>query len=353
MTHFATLALATLLAALAGAAEAAAPPSEARLLRFPDIHGDFVVFVYAGDLWRAPVQGGPALRLTSHPGLELFPKISPDGEWIAFSAQSSGSRQVYVMPSRGGEPRQLTFYNDVGPMPPRGGWDDWVLGWTADGKILVRMNRVPWSERIGRYYLVDPKGGLETPLALPEGGGASLSPDGTKIAYCPVGREFRTWKRTRGGQAQDVWIYDFKANRSERLTDFPGTDNFPMWAGHTIYFTSDREHTLNIFAYDLDTRQTRKITQFDEYDVLWPSLGPDAIVFMNGGYLYRLDLASEQTSRIPITLSVDATTPHFKKVAKFVSAADLSPSGARVPPSWVNCLYHRFGELPAIDQPVA
>jgi tricorn protease len=342
----APFALAALLAAPAAAADAPAP-MDARLLRFPDIHGDFVVFVYAGDLWRVPVQGGPALRLTSHPGLELFPKISPDGEWIAFSAQYSGSRQVYVMPSRGGEPRQLTFYNDVGPMPPRGGWDDWVLGWTAGGKILVRMNRVPWSERMGRYYLVDPRGGLETPLPLPEGGGASLSPDGTKIAYCPVGREFRTWKRTRGGQAQDIWIYDFKANRSERLTDFPGTDNFPMWAGHTVYFTSDREHTLNIFAYDLDTRKTRKITRFDEYDVLWPSLGPGAIVFMNGGYLYKLDLATEQTSRIPITLSVDATTPHFQKVAKFVSAADLSPSGARA-------VFEARGEIfsvPAKDGP--
>jgi tricorn protease len=346
VTLLASLALAALLAAPAATAETPTA-SEARLLRFPDIHGDFVVFVYAGDLWRAPVKGGPALRLTSHPGLELFPKISPDGEWIAFSAQYSGSRQVYVMPSRGGEPRQLTFYNDVGPMPPRGGWDDWVLGWTADGKILVRMNRVPWSERIGRYYLVDPRGGLETPLPLPEGGGASLSPDGTKIAYCPIGREFRTWKRTRGGQAQDIWLYDFKANRSERLTDFPGTDNFPMWAGHTIYFTSDREHTLNIFAYDLDTRKTRKITQFDEYDVLWPSLGQGAIVFMNGGYLYKLDLASEETSRIPITLSVDATTPHFDKVAKFVTAADLSPSGARA-------VFEARGEIfsvPAKDGP--
>jgi tricorn protease len=324
-----TLFLAALLLAPPAGASEAPPASDARLLRFPDIHGDFVVFVYGGDLWRAPVAGGAALRLTSDPGLELFPKISPDGRSIAFSAEYSGSRQVYVMPSEGGEPRQLTFYTDVGAMPPRAGWDDWVMGWTADGKILVRMNRVPWSQRMGRYYLVDPRGGLETPLVLPEGGSASLSPDGARIAYCPVDREFRTWKRTRGGRAQDVWIYDFKANRSERLTDHPGTDNFPMWAGHTVYFTSDRDHTLNLFALDLETRRTRKLTSFDEYDVLWPSLGPGAIVFMNGGYLYTLDLASEKTSRIPISLSVDSTTPGFKEVAKFVTAAGLSPSGAR------------------------
>jgi tricorn protease len=320
---------------LAGAAATTAGaqngPPEGRLLRFPDIHRDFVVFVYAGDIWRVPSSGGAALRLTSHSGLELFPKISPDGQWIAFNAEYTGTRQVYVMPAWGGAPRQLTFYNDVGPMPPRGGWDDWVMGWTPEGKILVRMNRVPWSERMGRYFVVDPQGGLETPLELPEGGSASLSADGRKIAYTPIDREFRTWKRTRGGRAQDVWIYDFAAHRSERLTDYPGTDNFPMWSGDTIYFTSDREHTLNLFAYDLKTKATRQVTTFKEYDVLWPSLGPGSIVFMNGGYLHRLDLASGQAARIPITLgaALDTAAPQFKDVRATIQAASLSPSGAR------------------------
>ncbi len=323
--------LSILAATLAAAAGAEGGPPEARLLRFPDIHGDFVVFVYAGDIWRAPVSGGPALRLTSHEGLELFPKISPDGMWIAFCAEYTGSRQVYVMPSWGGEPRQLTFYTDVGPMPPRGGWDDWVLGWTRDGKILVRMNRTPWGQRMGRYFLVDPAGGLETAIPLPEGGSASFSPDGKKLAYCPVDREFRTWKRTRGGRAQDVWIYDLEIRRSRRVTDDPATDNFPMWSGGTIYFTSDREHTLNLYAFDVGSGATRKVTRFDEYDVLWPSLGPDAIVFMNGGYLYRMGLDDEKPARIPIALGADLAlaVPHFKDVREFVGDADLSPTGAR------------------------
>jgi len=325
---------------LAAAALAAAPvraaetgPPEGRLLRFPDIHRDFVVFVYGGDIWRAPSAGGPAFRLTSHAGLELFPRISPDGQWIAFSAEYTGTRQVYVMPAWGGPPRQLTFYNDVGPMPPRGGWDDWVMGWTPEGKILVRMNRVPWNNRMGRYFVVDPKGGLETPLVLPEGGSASLSADGTKIAYTPVDREFRTWKRTRGGRAQDIWIYDFVANRSERLTSDPATDNFPMWSGDTVYFTSDRERTLNIYALDLRSKAVRRVTAFTEYDVLWPSLGPGGIVFMNGGYLYRLDLATEKAERIPITLgaAIDTLAPHFKDVVPGVlGRLDLSPTAQRV-----------------------
>jgi tricorn protease len=316
---------------LASAGEPGNGPPEARLLRFPDIHGDFVVFVYAGDIWRAPVTGGPALRLTSHEGLELFPKISPDGRWIAFSAEYTGSRQVYVMPSWGGEPKQLTFYADVGPMPPRGGWDDWVLGWTRDGRILVRMNRTPWGQRMGRYFLVDPAGGLETPLPLPEGGSASFSPDGKELAYCPVDREFRTWKRTRGGRTQDVWIYDLENRRSRRLTDDPGTDNFPMWSSDTIYFVSDRDGTLNLYAASAAGGAARKLTRFDEFDVLWPSLGPGAIVFMNGGYLYRLGLEDETPVRIPIDLGSDlaSAVPRFKDVREFVGEADLSPTGAR------------------------
>ena len=320
-----------LAASFAAPAQAESPSDEARLLRFPDIHRDFVVFVHAGDLWRVAVEGGIARRLTAHEGLELFPKISPDGEWIAFTAEYTGSRQVFVMPAEGGASRQLTFYNDVGAMPPRGGWDNWILDWTREGKILVRMNRTPWGVRMGRYFLVDPEGGLETPLALPEGGSASPSPDGNKLAYCPVSREFRTWKRTRGGRAQDIWIYDFTANRSTRLTDSPATENFPMWSEKTIYFTSDAEYTLNLYAVDAAGGETRRLTEFDEFDVLWPSLGPEAIVFMNGGYLYRFGLDDERAERIPVQIDTEMplTVTHFKQVEEFIDGATLSPSGAR------------------------
>lgn len=306
--------------------------SEARLLRFPDIHRDFVVFVYGGDLWRVASTGGTARQLTSFDGQELFPKISHDGQWIAFSAEHSGSRQVWVMPAAGGTARQLTYYTDVGPMPPRGGWDNWIQGWTPDGKILVRMNRTPYGRRVGRYFLVDPNGGLETPLALPEGGTASLSADGKRLAYTPKGREFRTWKRTRGGRAQDIWIYDLEANQSERLTTDPGTDNFPMWAGEKIYFTSDRGDTLNLFSFDLSSRAIEQVTRFDTWDVLWPSLGPESIVFMNGGYLHRLDLASGESTQLEIHVqsALPHTVPRFVDLSQNLEGTSISPSGARV-----------------------
>jgi len=305
---------------------------EARLLRFPHIHQNQIVFVYAGDLWKVATTGGVARRLTSHIGMELFPHFSPDGKWIAFSAEYSGTRQVYVMPAEGGEPRRLTFYPDVGPMPPRGGWDYQILDWTPDSKkILFRGNRLPQGARLGKYFTVDLDGNFPEELPIPEGALASFSPDGKKIAYNRISREFRTWKRYRGGRAQDVWLYDLEKNKIEQITKFKGTDNFPLWVENQIYFTSDRENKLNLYAYDLTSKQTKKVTNHTEYDVLWPSRGADGIVYENGGYIYRLDPATGKSHQIHIQIYDDKlqTIPYYKNVTKFINYFGLSPSGKR------------------------
>jgi tricorn protease len=137
--------------------------SQTKLLRFPDIRGDRVVFTYAGDLWTAPSSGGSAVRLTSHPGVEVFGKFSPDGKWIAFTGQYDGDEQVYVVPTSGGEPRQLTFYPAKGPLAPRWGWDNQVFGWTKDSKrIIFRSLRDSWSLPIARLFSVSIDGGPST-----------------------------------------------------------------------------------------------------------------------------------------------------------------------------------------------
>jgi tricorn protease len=325
------------LALVASAVSVSAQEKLSRLLRQPDIHGDLVAFVYAGDLWLASAKGGDARRLTSDEGMEYFPKFSPDGRWIAFTGDYSGSRQVFVISVDGGAPRQLTFYNDVGPLPPRGGIDNRILDWTPDGKnILFLPHRVPWSDRMARPYVVPAAGGMETPLAIPEGGGGMYSPDGKKLVYTPIEREFRTWKRYRGGRAQDVWIYDLVANKSEQITNNPYTDNQPVWIGDTIYFTSDRPEDgakeagrLNLYAYDLKSRQTRKVTSHTDYDVLWPSADKTQVVYENGGYLYRFD--GQKSERIPIRVYGDFrnTLPYFKNVKDNIESYSLSPSAAR------------------------
>ncbi|HEX8618362.1 MAG TPA: PDZ domain-containing protein, partial [Thermoanaerobaculia bacterium] len=308
-----------------------------RLLRQPDIHGDTVAFVYAGDIWLASTNGGDARRLTSDEGMEYFPKFSPDGRSIAFTGDYSGSRQVFVISVDGGAPRQLTFYNDVGALPPRGGIDNRVLDWTPDGKnILFLPHRVPWNDRMARPYIVPAAGGMETPLAIPEAGGGMYSPDGTKLVYTPIEREFRTWKRYRGGRAQDVWIYDLAANRSEQITTNQYTDNQPVWIGNTIYFTSDRPEgnakeagKLNLYAYDIASKQTRKVTNHTDFDVLWPSADRNQIVYEAGGYLYRF--ANGQSARIPIRVYGDFrnTLPYHRNVRENIDWFTISPTGAR------------------------
>jgi tricorn protease len=306
--------------------------ADTRLLRLPDIQGDRVAFVYGGDIYTVSAQGGIAQRLTSHEGQELYPKFSPDGRWIAYSAEYSGTRQVWVMPATGGEPRQLTFYNDVGPMPPRGGTDYRVLDWTPDGEhILVRANRTPYGERDGVPMLVPFAGGMEKPLGPPETGGGMLSEDGRSYVYTPIDREFRTWKRHRGGRAQNVWTFDLVNNTSRQLTDFIGTDHQPMWLDGRIYFVSDRDYTLNLYSMDTDGGNVRKVTEFDDFDVLWPSSDRRRVVFENGGYLWLHDPAAGETRQIPIEVRGDRphTLPAFKNVSRQIESFGIAPGGER------------------------
>jgi len=323
-----------LMLALAGAPAGAprAADEGTRLLRFPDVSRTHITFVYAGDIYLVGREGGTAQRLTAHEGLELYPKFSPDGRWIAFSAEYSGTRQVHVIPAAGGTPRQLTYYSDVGPMPVRGGTDYRVLDWTPDGKqVLVRANRVPFDERGGRPYLVPVEGGLETPLVIPESGAGSLSPDGTEFAYTPIDRDFRSWKRYRGGRAQDVWVYDLARNASRQLTDFAGSDHQPAWVGDTIYFASDRTPTLNLYAVSPRGGAARAVTDFSDFDVLWPSGGPDAVVFEQGGWIWRHDAGASGAVKVPVRVPAEAayTLPVWKNVAAQIESFSLAPGGER------------------------
>ncbi|MBZ0113189.1 MAG: PDZ domain-containing protein [Thermoanaerobaculia bacterium] len=310
-----------------------APEGLTRLLRMPDIEGDTVSFVYGGDIWVVDRNGGEARRLTSDAGLEIFPKLSPDGKTVAFSAEYGGNRQLYTLPIAGGDLRQLTWYNDVGPMPPRGGWDYRVLDWTPDGQRIVFLgNRLPWGPRMTRPFTIDASGGMETPLGPPESGGGMLSPDGTQFVYTPISREYRTWKRYRGGRAQDVWVWDIGSKKAERKTSFIGTDNQPLWVADTLYFTSDRSGTLNLWSLGPGATEPTQVTFHQTWDVLWPSAGRDAIVYEAGGWIWRFEPSSGETRRIPIRAAADfgSALPQWRNVVGNLASASISPTGSRV-----------------------
>lgn len=304
-----------------------------KLLRFPDIHGDRVVFCYGGDLWTADAAGGTATRLTAHPGLELFPKFSPDGRHIAFTGQYDGDEQVYVIPATGGVPEQLTFYPALGPLPPRWGYDNHVYDWSADGRsILFRSSRYSYDLGDQKLFLVSVDGGLPEALPMPETGAGDLSPDGKQVVYSPLFRDFRTWKRYEGGWAQELYVFDIASHETRRITDHPRADRDPMWVGDSIYFTSDRDGVSNLYRHRLAGGQVDKLTEHRTWDVRWPSDdGSSRIVYESDGELRVYDLGRGRDTAISIDVPDDglATRPVRVSAAGSVENFNLSPRGKR------------------------
>lgn len=294
------------------------------MLRYPDIHRDTIVFVYAGDLWSVPASGGDARRLTSHEGYELFPRFSPDGTTIAFTAEYEGNSDVYTIPAAGGEPRRLTWH----PLFDR------VTGWTPDGRIVFRSKRSSAIQTFDRLFTLAPEGGVPVELPLPAGAMNAFSPDMSKIAYNRTATETFYWKRYRGGMQSHIAIYDFKTHAYEEIPHGDAAELFPMWFRDSIFFVSDRDGMMNLYRYDVASRAIRQLTQYKEYDIKWPSLAADGsgrIVYENGGALYVYDIARETSTRVPVRVHTDAPAAHRAtiNVKKWLQTIALSPSGAR------------------------
>lgn len=322
-----------LLSLLAGLFFAPFASAQTKLLRFPDIHGDKVVFTYGGDLWTAATSGGLATRLTASPGLELFGKFSPDGKWIAFTGQYDGDEQVYVIPVTGGIPKQLTFYPAHGPLPPRWGYDNQVYGWTSDGKsIIFRSLRDHFSPADCQLYTVPVAGGLPVSLPMPKSGAGDLSPDGSKIAYSPLFRDFRTWKRYQGGWAEQLYIFDMKSYAAEKITEDPFTHRDPMWIGSKIYYDGDKDGKLNLYVYDVATKKTEELTHNTQWDMRWPSTDhKNQIVYELDGELNIFDIASGKSRHISIEVPDDGVRmrPSQVSAANNIEDYGLSPKGER------------------------
>jgi tricorn protease len=305
-----------------------------KLLRFPDVHGDRVVFSYGGDLWGAPLAGGTAYRLTSHPGLELFAKFSPDGEMIAFTGQYGGDEQVYVMPAAGGEPRQLTFYPATGPLPPRWGYDNQVYGWAPDGQsILHRSRRDAWDSSDATLFTVGLDGSIPEALPIPVAGAGTFAEAGGAVFYSPLFRDFRTWKRYEGGWSQDLWLFDIDEGQARQLTDHPRTDRDPMWIQGAGYFVSDRDGKLNLFRVDPESGATEQLTRHRDWDVRWASADDERrIVYELNGELRVFDVIEGTDRAIEISVPDDGLNRRIKwvDVASDIRDASLSPTGQRV-----------------------
>ncbi|MBD3218365.1 MAG: peptidase S41, partial [candidate division Zixibacteria bacterium] len=220
----------------------------------PDVHDTLVAFVYGGDIWTVNANGGVARKITFHDGEESYPKFSPAGNLIAFNGYYDGNNDVYVMNVYGGDITRVTYHPG----------SDAVVGWhPVKNKIIFRSRRFSPNTAY-RLYQVSPDGsGLED-LPIHEIYFGTFSDDGNEIVYTQVGREERNWKRYYGGTSEDLFHYDFETKELNQLTDFKGSDRFPLWIGDKVYFNSDRSYRLNIHSYDLNSGKVEQVTNHSE-----------------------------------------------------------------------------------------
>jgi tricorn protease len=300
-----------------------------RLLRHPTVSRELVAFAYAGDLWLVSRDGGQARRLTSTPGAEMDPYFSPDGSQIAFSATVAGNIDVYVVQTRGGDAKRLTYH----PGPDR------VCGWTPDGRrVVFGSGRISAPTPYFRLWTIGLDGGLPEALPMPRAFSGAYSPDGSRIAheefstaFVPAWHEASYWRNYRGGRTHPIRVMTLADHSIEKLPWTNSNDTDPMWIGNTIYFLSDRNHMVNLFAYRTDTKQLTQLTRHDDFDVMNASAGSDAIVYEQAGYVHLLDTKTGQTRRLNIEVNGDLpwARPQFKKVVSMIRNSALSPTGVR------------------------
>jgi tricorn protease len=316
--RFRTAILIGVLLCWAGVAHAA---EETPLLAHsPTLSKTHVVFAYGGYLWSVPRDGGDARQLTTggHEGLPVF---SPDGRWIAFSAMYDGNLDVFVMPAEGGEPRRLTWHPAA----------DVAVGWTPDGKrVLFYSARDAYAD-FSRLYTVPVEGGTADVLPMWRGEFAWFSPDATRIAYVPNEIWQTAWKRYRGGQTTPIYIVRLSDLALEKVPRENSNDRHPVWFGDSVYFLSDRNGAVTLFAYDTKTKAVKQVIENKGLDFKSLSAGPDALVYEQFGGIYLFDPASGKSKNVAIRIAGDlpATRPHYEQVGEKVQNAGISPSGAR------------------------
>ena len=294
-----------------------------QLLREPTISSGEIVFVYANDLWKVDREGGNAIRLTTNEGQESNPHFSFDEKWIAFSAQYDGNTDVYVIPSKGGSPRRLTWH-------PGG---DIVQGWTPEGEVMFRSSREARPTQTSKFYKVSLDGGLPEEIEIPRAAYGEISPDGKQIAYTPITSWDPEWRNYRGGQAMPIWIVDLE---TKELTRTPQPDKErhldPVWYGNKVFYLSERDFASNIWSFDPATNEEAQITSHAQFDVKSLDACQDAIVYEYGGYLHLLNPVSGSSQQLTINVMGDMNFARERwenVVGGNLRNANISPNGKR------------------------
>ncbi|MFC4722185.1 PDZ domain-containing protein [Geojedonia litorea] len=298
---------------------------DARLMTHIDMSKEHIAFVYGGDIWILARSGGQAIQLTHSPGEESFPRFSPDGTKIAFSASYNGNVDVYTMPIKGGVPHRVTYAS----------FYDRMLDWTPDGKkLLIASRREAHTPRVNELFLINAEGGLPEKLDLPYGELAKFNPDGKKLVYITKITENYPFKRYRGGLTSDILIYDMQLKKVERITTDEANDGKPTWSGNTIYYLSDNDINLrrNIWSYNTETKVSKALTKIVDFDITYFAAHNGDLVFESGGNLYLLNRGQENPQKVNVLVTSDLSLeiPMLKNVSAQLRSVSASPDGKRV-----------------------
>lgn len=290
--------------------------------RYPALHGDTLVFTAEGDLWRVSAAGGDAQRLTTHAGAETHAAISPDGQWIAYTASYEGPAEAYVMPLTGGVPKRLTWY---------GARVD-VVGWSPRGEVLVSTR---YLHPLGRSQLVAVSltSGAQSVIPL-ENAQTSVFLDASTLVFTRDNQRADNVRGYRGGAVTTLWRFD-PGGGSEAVALTPPTANSagPMaWKGRVVSL-SDRDGVTNLWSMNREGRDLRQHTRHSAFEVRRAAIAGDRVAYQLGADLRLLDLASGQDRVVPIRLVSDFDQQRERWIRQPLirfGTAELSGNGERM-----------------------
>lgn len=297
----------------------------AKLMRYMDVSDDQITFVYGGDIWVMSKEGGTAMQVTHSPGEESWPRFSPDGSFIAFTASYNGNQDVYVMPSDGGLPTRVTYQS----------LRDRLVDWHPDGEhLLIASGRESGRQSTSKFFMVSKDGGMPVKLSIPYGELASYSPDGNYLAYITKITENYPFKRYRGGLSSDILIYDLLQNKAENITRSHAIDGKPAWVGDEIFFLSDQgEHMrLNIWVYNTKDKNSSQLTYLKDFDISFLSASSSELVFEAGGELYLMNATTKSYEPVKVNVISDLSLemPRKVNVGNSIQNFSASPEGKRI-----------------------
>lgn len=331
-------------------------------LRYPDVHGDLIVFTADDDLWLVPVIGGRASRLTSDHVPVRNPRFSPDGRRIAWTSLIGQRPEVLVLDLVSGEQKRLTWLGAARTA---------TVGWTDDSHVVLASCHATNDVGLMWLYTVDLDGRVED-LGQGPGMDFAVSPAGDVAIVTPNSRDCSGWKRYRGGTAGQVWLRPAGAEPFLRVLRDGNDDHDGVyaaagryglgWIDGRLFFSSDMGAVLpdhpdeqaQLWSVDSHGGDLRQHTHqsIDEGYVRDPRTDGHTIVHHSHGRLYVREGLDGEPTRLEVDLGIGSPAPFWVEPTDRLEAVVADHGGDGSLLEWRGAAYyltHRSGPTRALS----